>query len=75
MAAVTKELVHALYAVQGEDNPLDALRAVVTARSELDRVEADLVTAALVRGATFEAIGEAVGISKQSAHRRWAELA
>jgi hypothetical protein len=45
-----------------------AARALDTARAELDAA----VACARITGASWEAIGQAAGISRQSAHERWA---
>jgi hypothetical protein len=51
-------------------DPEDALPAVAALRGELDDVEAAHVSAAVRRGWSWRRIGEALGVSKQAAHRK-----
>ena len=51
-------------------DPRERLRAVAALRSELDEIEADAVRAAIDCGSSWTQIAQALGISKQSAHRR-----
>ena len=50
----------------------EALRYVVDGRLELDRVEFDAVTLARRLGANWSEIAAALGVTKQSVHRRFA---
>src|SRR5215211_3352657 len=52
--------------------PLDALRALVDLRRELDEAEARHVEGALHEGRSWAQVAEALGISKQAAHKRHA---
>jgi transposase-like protein len=54
-------------------DPRDRLRAIAALRGELDALEADAVRAALDEGASWAHVAAALGITKQSAHRRHAE--
>ena len=54
-------------------DPLDVLEAVRQARAQLEALETDCVRAALARGASWAAIGSALGVSRQAAHRRLAK--
>lgn len=56
-------------AAAGED-PEAALRALTDLREELSRLEAEHVSRALGRGATWSRIADALGVSKQAAHKR-----
>lgn len=56
----------------GADGLADGFRALVEMRDELDRLEVRHVDAALEQGWSWSAIGEALGVSKQAAHRRHA---
>ena len=53
--------------------PLDALRALVDLRRELDEAEARHVEGALHEGHSWGQVAEALGISKQAAHKRHAQ--
>lgn len=48
-------------------DPLEALRELANGEAELDRLRMDRVQAARERGASWEEIGAALGMSKQSA--------
>ena len=48
-------------------DPLDALRELARGEAELDRLRRARVQAARATGATWEQIGEALGMSRQSA--------
>ncbi|MGH8906592.1 MAG: hypothetical protein ACRD0K_08755 [Egibacteraceae bacterium] len=49
------------------DDPTEQLRALQTASHQLDRWRRTLVAAARQRGASWAAIGEALGMSRQAA--------
>lgn len=48
-------------------DPLDALRALARTEAELDQLRRQQVAAAREAGATWEQVGEALGVSRQSA--------
>ncbi len=48
-------------------NPIDALRELAVGEAELDRLRRATMTAARANGATWEQIGEALGMTRQSA--------
>ena len=52
------------------DNPAAALAAVVALRLMADRLETAAVTAALEQGWSWTQIAQALGVSKQAAHKR-----
>jgi len=52
----------------------DALAAVLALRQLADELEARAVHAALRRGWSWSRIAEALGVSKQAAHRRLSHL-
>lgn len=52
--------------------PADALAAVVALRHTADRLERAAVQAALAQGWSWSQIAEALGVSKQAAHKRLA---
>jgi hypothetical protein len=58
-----------------ERDPLEGLRDLVARREELDDLEARHVHAALDQGRSWSEIGDALGISKQAAHKRHAQRA
>ena len=53
-------------------DPLDALEAVRELRRQLDALEEQYVRAALARGASWDVIGSALGVSRQAADKRLA---
>ena len=65
----TVRLARELAATAG---PTEALRAVANLRKRLDQVEAAQVDAALKTGYSWRLIAEAIGISRQAAHRKHA---
>lgn len=52
------------------DDPEAALAAVVALRLMADRLEANAVAAALAQGWSWTDIAQALGVSKQAAHKR-----
>lgn len=56
-------------------DPLDALRALARTEAELDELRRKQVAAARAAGATWEQVGEALGISRQSAWEYYAARA
>lgn len=56
-------------------DPDAALAAVVALRHAADKLEQRAVKAALEQGWSWSQIAEALGISKQAAHKRLASLA
>lgn len=52
------------------DDPAAALAAVVALRLMADRLERGAVDAALAQGWSWAQIAEALGVSKQAAHKR-----
>ena len=57
------------------EDPEQALAAVVALRRLADRIEAGAVTSALKQGWPWSRIAQALGISKQAAHKRLSYLA
>ncbi|HVE52600.1 MAG TPA: helix-turn-helix domain-containing protein [Ramlibacter sp.] len=55
-------------------NTEDALAAVLALRQMADELEARAVHLALLRGWSWARIAEALGVSKQAAHRRLSYL-
>lgn len=56
---------------QGDgDDPLAALRALVELRAESERQEATLVRRARNRGASWAAIAQVLGVSRQAVHKK-----
>lgn len=56
---------------EGDDGPLEALAAVATLRTDLDRREHLLVRRARAAGMTWALIADVLGVSKQAVHRRY----
>lgn len=54
------------------DDPAEALAAVVGLRLMADKLELSSVKAALEQGWSWSQIAEALGVSKQAAHKRLA---
>jgi hypothetical protein len=69
---VTGDPTERLRAVAGAREPLDGLRAVVELRRDLDEAELRHVQMALHEGRSWSQIAQALGISKQAAHKRHA---
>jgi Clp amino terminal domain, pathogenicity island component len=53
--------------------PQERLQAITALREELERLEAEAVRDAISAGQSWSQVAEALGISKQSAHRRHAK--
>lgn len=53
-------------------DPEAALAAVVAVRRAADRLELAAVAEAVARGWTWTEVAEALGVSKQAAHKRFA---
>jgi hypothetical protein len=69
MAALDHPTSLAARAIAAAD-PRERLRAVAALRTELDELEADAVRAAIDDGSSWTQVAQALGITKQSAHRR-----
>ena len=54
------------------DDPAEALAAVVALRLLADKLERSAVNAAIEQGWSWSQIAEALGVSKQAAHKRLA---
>jgi len=48
-------------------DPLEALRVLADREAELDRIRRDRVVAARAAGASWQQVGDALGVSRQSA--------
>ena len=62
------------FTLPNAEEPADALAAVVALRRIADNLELRAVTNALRDGWTWARIAEALGVSKQAAHKRLAPL-
>ncbi|MGY1670026.1 RNA polymerase subunit sigma-70 [Geodermatophilus sp. SYSU D00710] len=58
--------------VPGPEDPEAALAAVVALRRLASRLEVEAVVEAVGQGWTWAQVGEALGISAQAAHKRFA---
>src|SRR3954471_9679033 len=56
-------------------DPCAALRALTTLRREVDELERRQVALALAAGRSFADVAQALGVSRQAAHRRYRHLA
>ena len=56
------------------DDPAEALAAVVALRLAADKLERKAVAQAIAQGWSWAQIAEALGVSKQAAHKRLAPL-
>ena len=61
-----------LKSLPSPDDPAEALAAVVALRLMADKLERSAVNAALEQGWSWSQIAEALGVSKQAAHKRLA---
>jgi hypothetical protein len=53
------------------DSPIEGLRALSELRSGLERLEADYVQEAVMSGLPWSRVAEALGVSRQAAHKRY----
>ena len=58
--------------IPAPDDPSQALAAVVSLRRMADRLEYAAVARALAEGWTWQQIAEALGVTRQAAHKRHA---
>jgi DNA-directed RNA polymerase specialized sigma24 family protein len=63
-----------LKSLPSPDDPAEALAAVVALRLLADKLERRAVSAALEQGWSWSQIAEALGVSKQAAHKRLANV-
>ncbi|GGS99397.1 hypothetical protein GCM10010156_66840 [Planobispora rosea] len=68
---MSDEALHDLLRRSSGTDPLDSLRAVAELRRHLERTEATLVRRARVAGASWTQIADSLGVTKQSAHRKF----
>lgn len=59
-----------LHFISTPEDPEQALAAAVALRRLADRIEAEAVSTALQQGWSWSRIAQALGISKQAAHKR-----
>jgi hypothetical protein len=64
-------LTQAWEAATGQGDPLEALGATRALKAQLPTWEAQLVKEAIAEGATWETIGDSVGVSRQAAWDRF----
>jgi DNA invertase Pin-like site-specific DNA recombinase len=69
--AMDHDTIHTLAADAGADDPIVALNAIAELHRELDRVEAVTVRSARNRGASWQLIALALGVSKQAVHKKY----
>jgi hypothetical protein len=69
----TTEFADALWALQHAESPLTVLRAIADVREYAISFQDTAVRAAREGGATWEQIAEAMRVSRQAVHRRYAK--
>ncbi len=62
------------WSVPSADDPAQALATVVALRTLADRLESDAVAAAISQGWSWTRVAQALGITKQGAHKKFAHL-
>ena len=72
--ATTHRILNSLQRTLTSPEPLEALIALTTLRSELDAFEREQVRRALESGYSYSAVARGLGISRQAAHRRYRSL-
>jgi transposase-like protein len=72
--ATTHRILDSLQRTLVSPEPLDALAALTTLRSELAALEREQVRRALESGYSYSAVARELGISRQAAHRRYRGL-
>lgn len=61
--------------IPAPDDPEAALAAVLALRRLADRLERDAVRHAVATGWSWSQVAQALGVSKQAVHKRFADLA
>ena len=61
-----------LRSIPSPEDPADALAAVVALRRLADRLELASVQCAIDQGWTWAQVAEALGVTRQAAHKRYA---
>lgn len=61
-----------LRSIPSPEDPADALAAVVALRRLADRLELASVRCAIDQGWTWAQVAEALGVTRQAAHKRYA---
>ena len=64
-----------LPSIPDADDPEAALAAVLALRRLADRLERDAIRRAIAQGWSWSQIAQALGVSKQAVHKRFADLA
>lgn len=64
-----------LPSIPAPDDPEAALAAVLALRRLADRLERDAVRHAVATGWSWSQVAQALGVSKQAVHKRFADLA
>ena len=71
-ATVRRELLSLMHRLENGPLTLEAgLRATAAVRRGVDELQAELVLTARGEGASWAAIGEALGVTTQAAHQRF----
>ncbi len=68
---VSIDNIRTLVGEAGSEDPFEALRAVSRMHRELDAVEEIAVRRARVRGASWQLIALALGVSRQAVHKKY----
>jgi len=64
--------VEHLHTIPSPEDPAEALAAVVSLRRLADRLELASVQAAIAQGWSWAQVAEALGVTRQAAHKRHA---
>ena len=65
------ETIRTLAGDAGSEDPIESLRAVARLRRELDALEEVAVRRARVRGASWQLVALALGVSRQAVHKKY----
>ncbi|MEJ3403591.1 AsnC family protein [Rathayibacter sp. YIM 133350] len=67
---MSTQLPHTLSGEFGDAEPIATLRTITQTRRDLERAESAAVRRARVAGYSWHAIADALGVSRQAAHKK-----
>lgn len=70
--STTVDVMHELRSIPNPEDPAEALAAVVSLRRLADRLELASVQCAIDQGWTWTQVAQALGVTRQAAHKRHA---